>query len=167
MSINPPGFLVHRPTGFHLLSPQVRQCCLQFTNVVSHVVHADVGDADDEVGGVQFYSYGVGVCVGVAFTISHSAVTCWVCSPSPVLQSNTRVQQKLGVVALPYTSTFTLSNTAVTCWVCFPSPVLMSSITVKQKLGVVALPYTLMFMLLLLLLIGLLVLVLVSMYDII
>ena len=99
--------------------------------------------------------------VGVAFTISHTAVTCWVCSPSPVLQSNSRVQQKLGVVALPYTSTFTLSNTAVTCWVCFPSPVLMSSITVKQKLGVVALPYTLMFMLLLLLLIGLLVLVLV------
>ena len=130
-----------------------------------HSVHAD--DADDNIGGVQFYSYGVGVCVGVAFTISHTAVTCWVCSPSPVLQSNTRVQQKLGVVALPYTSTFTLSNTAVTCWDCFPSPVLISSITVKQKLGVVALPYTLMFMLLLLLLIGLLVLVLVSMYDII
>ena len=71
-----------------------------------------------------------------------------------------RVQQKLGVVALPYTSTFTLSNTAVTCWVCFPSPVLMSSITVKQKLGVVALPYTLMFMLLLLVLMFVLMLVL-------
>ena len=68
--------------------------------------------------------------------------------------------QKLGLVALPYTSMFTLSNTAVTRWVCFPSPVLMSSITVKQKLGVVALPYTLMFMFLLLL-IGSLVLVLV------
>ena len=61
------------------------------------------------------------VGVGVAFTLSHTAVTCWVCSPSPVLQSNSRVQQKLGVVALPYTSMFTLSNTAVTCWVCFPS----------------------------------------------
>ena len=47
-----------------------------------------------------------------------------VCSPSPVLQSNGRVQQKLGSVALPYTSKFTLSNTAVTCWVCFPSQVL-------------------------------------------
>ena len=97
------------------------------------------------------FGFGVGVGVGVAFTLSHTAVTCWVCSPSPVLQSNSRVQQKLGVVALPYTSMFTLSNTAVTCWVCFPSPVLMSSITVKQKLGVVALPYTLMFMLLLVL----------------
>ena len=131
-----------------------------------HGVPADDADADDGVGGMQFYSYGVcvGVGVDVAFTISHTAVTCWVCSPSPVLESNSRVQQKLGVVALPYTSTFTLSNTAVTCWVCFPSPVLMSSITVKQKLGVVALPYTLMFMLLLLLLIGLLVLVLLLPY---
>ena len=64
---------------------------------------------------------GVGVGAGVAFTISHTAVTCWVCSPSPVLQSNSRVQQKLGVFALPFTSMFTLSNTAVTCWVCFPS----------------------------------------------
>ena len=82
-----------------------------------HGVHADDGDADDDVGGVQFYSYGVGVGVGVgvAFTISHTAVTCWVCSPSPVLKSNSKVQQKLGVVALPYTSMFTLSNTAVTC----------------------------------------------------
>ena len=80
------------------------------------------------------------VGVGVGFTTSHTAVTCWVCSPSPVLKSNSRVQQKLGVVALPYTSTFTLSNTAVTCWVCFPSPVLMSSITVKQKLGVLLSP---------------------------
>ena len=42
---------MHLPTGFLLLSPQVRQCCLQFTNVVSHVVHADDGDADGEVGG--------------------------------------------------------------------------------------------------------------------
>ena len=41
--------------------------------------------------------------------------------------------QKLGVVALPYTSMFTLSNTAVTCWVCFPSPVLMSSIYSKAE----------------------------------
>ena len=119
-----------------------------------HGVHADDADADDDVGGMQFYRYGVGVgvVVGVAFTISHTAVTCWVCSPSPVLQSNSRVQQKLGVFALPYTSMFTLSNTAVTCWVCFPSPVLMSSCRVWQKLGVVALPYTLMFMLLLVLL---------------
>ena len=57
---------------------------------------------------MQFYSYGVGVGVGVAFTISHTAVTCWVCSPSPVLPSNSIVQQKLGVVALPYTSMFML-----------------------------------------------------------
>ena len=39
-----------------------------------HGVHADDADADDNVGGVQFYSYGVGVCVGVcvgvAFTIT-------------------------------------------------------------------------------------------------
>ena len=56
-------------------------------------VHADDADAADDVGGVQFYSYVVGVGVGVdvsvgvgvAFTISHTAVTCWVCSPSPVL----------------------------------------------------------------------------------
>ena len=95
---------MHRPTGFHLLSLQVRQCCLQSTKVVSHVVHADDGDADDEVGGVQLYSYDdYGDGVGVGFTISHTAVTCWACSPSPVLQSNSRVQQKLGVVALPYT----------------------------------------------------------------
>ena len=91
-----------------------------------------------------------------------TAVTCWVCFPSPVLQSNSRVQQKLGVVALPYTSMFTLSNTAVTCWVCFPSQVLLSSSRVKQKLGVVALPYTLMFILLLLMDLLVLVLVLVS-----
>ena len=64
---------------------------------------------------------GLDVSVVVGFTISHTAVTCWVCSPSQVLQFNCRVQQKLGVVALPYTSMFTLSNTAVTCWVCFPS----------------------------------------------
>ena len=71
---------------------------------------------------VQLRHYGDNfVGVGVGFTISHTAVTCWACSPSPVLQSNSRVQQKLGVVALPYTSMFTLSNTAVTCWVCFPS----------------------------------------------
>ena len=90
---------MHRPTGFHLLSPQVRECCLQFTNVVSHVVRADDGDADDEVGGVQCYSYDdYGVGVGVGFTISHTAVTCWV---SPELQSNSTVQQKLGEVALP------------------------------------------------------------------
>ena len=63
---------------------------------------------DDDVGGVQFYSYGVGV--GVVFTISHTAVTCWVCSPSPVLQSNSRIMQKLEVVALPYTSMLTQSN---------------------------------------------------------
>ena len=78
-------------------------------------------------------------------SIFPTAVTCWVCSPSPVLQSNSRVQQKLGVFALPYTSMFTLSYTAVTCWVCFPSPVLMVKSTVQQKLGVVALPYTSMF----------------------
>ena len=116
---------------------------------------------------MQFHSYGVGVGAGagvgagvgvgvdvgvvVGFTISHTAVTCWVCSPSPVLQSNSRVQQKPGVLALPYTSMFTLSNTAVTCWVCFPSPVFMSSSRVKQKLGVVALPFTSMFILLLVL----------------
>ena len=74
---------------------------------------------------------GVGVGVGAAFTISPTAVTCWVCFPSPIFISNSRVQQKLGVVALPYTSMFTLSNTAVTCWVCFPSPVLMSSSRVE------------------------------------
>ena len=62
--------------------------------------------------------------------------------------SISRVQQKLRVVALPYTSKFTLSNTAVTCWVFFPSPVLMSRFRVQQKLGVGAVPYTLMFMLL-------------------
>ena len=100
---------MHRPTGFHLLSSQVRQCCVQSTDVVSHVVHADDGDADDEVGGVQCYSYDdYGDGVGVGFTISHTAVTCWACSPSPVLQSNSRVQQKLGVVALPYTLMFML-----------------------------------------------------------
>ena len=95
-------------------------------------------------------------------SIFPTAVTCWVCFPSPVLQSNSRVQQKLGVVALPYTSMFTLFNTAVTCWVCFPSLVLLSSSRVKQKLGVVALPYTLMFILLLLMDLLVLVLVLVS-----
>ena len=80
--------------------------------------------------------------------------------------SISRVQQKLGVVALPYTSMFTLSNTAVTCWVCFPSTVLMSSCTVQQKLGVVALPYTSMFMLLLSLVFGI-GMVNMSRYDII
>ena len=76
-------------------------------------------------------------------SIFPTAVTCWVCFPSPVLQSNSRVQQKLGVVALPYTSTFTLSNTAVTCWVCFPSHSTYMSISrVQQKLGAVAPPYT-------------------------
>ena len=60
---------------------------------------------------------GIGVGVGVDFTLSPTAVTCWVCSPSPVLQSNIRVQQKLGVVALPYTLMFmllvVLANTIV------------------------------------------------------
>ena len=52
-SIILPGFLVHGPTGFHLLDPLVRQCCLQSTNFVRHVVHADDRDADDDVGGVE------------------------------------------------------------------------------------------------------------------
>ena len=63
---------------------------------------------------------GLDVSVVVGFTISHTAVTCWVCSPSPVLQSNSRVQQKLGVVALPYTSMFTLSITAVVGFASLP-----------------------------------------------
>ena len=49
---------------------------------------------------------GVGVGVVVGFTISyisHSAATCLICSPSPVFKSKSRVQQKLGVVALSYT----------------------------------------------------------------
>ena len=53
LSIILTDFLVHRPTGFHLLSPLVRQCCLQSTKVVRHVAHADDRDADDDVGGVE------------------------------------------------------------------------------------------------------------------
>ena len=48
MSIIPPGFLVHRPTGFHLLSSRVRQCYLRS---IDGVLTGD-GDADDDVGGV-------------------------------------------------------------------------------------------------------------------
>ena len=48
MSIIPPGFLVHRPTGFHLLVSRVRQCYLRSIDGVL----IDDGDADDDVGGV-------------------------------------------------------------------------------------------------------------------
>ena len=50
MSIIPPGFLVHRPTGFHLLSSQVRHCCLPSTDVLVFMLMME----DDDVGGVQF-----------------------------------------------------------------------------------------------------------------
>ena len=48
MSIIPPGFLVHRPTGFHLLSSRVRQC---YIRSIDGVLTGD-GDADDDVGSV-------------------------------------------------------------------------------------------------------------------
>ena len=40
-----PGFLVNRPTGFHLVSPLVRQCFLQSTDVVRCFFSRD-GDED-------------------------------------------------------------------------------------------------------------------------
>ena len=52
------------------------------------------------VGGGVYDGVTVGVVVGL--TISFTAVICWVCSSSPVLQSNIRVQQKLGVFSLPF-----------------------------------------------------------------
>ena len=77
-------------------------------------VHVVVGGV---VGGGVYVVVTVGAVVGL--TISLTAVTCWVCPSSPVLQSNIRVQQKLGLYSQIYIqilySNFTLSNTAVTC----------------------------------------------------
>ena len=47
-----PGFLVHRPTGFHLVSPLVRQCFLQSTDVVRCFFMTMIKMP------LQFYSYG-------------------------------------------------------------------------------------------------------------
>ena len=42
-------------------------------------------------GGGGVVGVGVCICVGAGFAISPTSVTCWVCSPSPLLQSNSRV----------------------------------------------------------------------------
>ena len=47
-----PGSLVHRPTGFHLVSPLVRQCFLQSTDVVRCFFMTMIKMP------LQFYSYG-------------------------------------------------------------------------------------------------------------
>ena len=47
-----PGFLVHRPTGFHLVSPRVRQCFLQSTDIVRCFFMMMIKMP------LQFYSYG-------------------------------------------------------------------------------------------------------------
>ena len=47
-----PGFLVNRPTGFHLVSPLVRQCFLQSTDIVRCFFMMMIKMP------LQFYSYG-------------------------------------------------------------------------------------------------------------
>ena len=73
--------------------------------------------------------------VGAGFTISPTAVTCWVCFPS---HSTYEYQQSTAeawgscspkyfdvhVIDVGVVVGFTICHTAVTCWVCFPSPVL-------------------------------------------
>ena len=54
MSIIPSGYFVHHPTGFHLLSGNVVSNLL-----TSYGVCGDDGVKDDNVGGVQFYSYNI------------------------------------------------------------------------------------------------------------
>ena len=63
-----------------------------------HVVVGGVVGGGVVGGGVYV---GVTVDVVVGLTISLTAVTCWVCPSSPVLQSNIRVQ-KLGLYSLPF-----------------------------------------------------------------
>ena len=54
MSIIPSGYSLHHPTGFHLLSGNVVSDLLK-----SYGVRGDDGVMDDDVGGVQFYSYSI------------------------------------------------------------------------------------------------------------
>ena len=86
---------------------------------VNAEVVLDVDVNVDEVDIDIYVHVHVGLGVHVPYLIQQQLVG--FASLPTVLQSNSTVQQKLGVVALPYTSKFTLSNTAVTCWVCFPS----------------------------------------------
>ena len=47
MSIIPPGFLVHRPTGFHLMSSQVRKCCLKSTDIMALMLKMQIPEVSE------------------------------------------------------------------------------------------------------------------------